>query len=414
MPFSVHRRYHILAVVLLIYIFNFIDRQLLAILLPYIKRDLAVSDTLLGFLTGPAFALFYATLGIPAAWLADRGWRREVLSIAVFLWSFLTAATGFAHSFLEMLLLRIGVGVGEAGCTPPAHAIIAENFPREERGKAMGVYMTGFSFGVLIAFSAGGWIGENVGWRSAFVYAGAPGILLALLGWVTIPRSRVANSGTGTTPVRAALGFLLSQRSFVHLCLANALANGCYIGAIFWLPSFFERSHGLGTAETGRWLALAVGIVGGSGTFSGGWLADRLGRRDLRWYMGVPSVGMLIALPFVCMTLLASSPTTAFVLYFVPSFFIAMGPAPCYATTQALARPEIRAFASATMLFVTAVLSGLGPLAVGMLSDTFAPAYGMESLRHALLIVLIIGSTWPLAHYALAARTLRADVARAA
>jgi predicted MFS family arabinose efflux permease len=414
MPFTVQRRYYILAVVLLIYIFNFIDRQLLAILLPYIKKDLAVSDTLLGFLTGTAFALFYVTLGFPAARLADRGWRREVLSIAVFLWSFMTAATGFARNFIEMLLLRIGVGVGEAGCTPPAHAIIAENFPREERGKAMGVYMMGFSLGVLIAFSAGGWIGENLGWRAAFVYAGAPGILLALLAWFTIPRSRPAAYAPGTMSAGAALRFLRSQRSFVHLCLANAIANGCYIGAIQWLPSFFVRSHGLGTAEIGRWLALAIGIFGGCGTIFSGWLADRLGLRDLRWYLGVPAVALLIALPFVSMTLLAADSTAAFRFYLVPSFFAAMGAAPVYATTQALARPEMRAFASATMLFVTNVASGLGPQAVGILSDAFAAAYGADSLRYAMLIVLVIGSTWPVAHYALAARTLRADVARAA
>ena len=418
MPIPVNRRYYILAVVLVIYIFNFIDRQLLAILLPYIKKDLAVSDTLLGFLTGTAFALFYVTLGFPAARLADRGWRREVLSIAVFLWSFMTAATGFARNFVEMLLLRIGVGVGEAGCTPPAHAIIAENFPREQRGKAMGVYMTGFSLGVLIAFSVGGWIGENLGWRAAFIYAGAPGILLALLAWFTIPRF----GGRGFSPdasrlkplpLGAALRFLRSQRSFVHLCLANAIANGCYIGAIQWLPSFFVRSHGLGTAEIGRWLALAIGIFGGCGTLFSGWLADRLGWRDLRWYMGVPAIALLIALPFVSMTLLAADSTAAFQFYLVPSFFAAMGAAPVYATTQALARPEMRAFASATMLFVTNVCSGLGPQAVGILSDAFAAAYGADSLRYAMLIVLVIGSTWPVAHYALAARTLRADVARA-
>jgi predicted MFS family arabinose efflux permease len=412
-PFTSHRRYYVLAVVLIIYIFNFIDRQLLAILLPYIKKDLAVSDTLLGFLTGTAFALFYVTLGFPAAWLADRGWRREVLSFAVFLWSFMTAATGFARNFIEMLLLRIGVGVGEAGCTPPAHAIIAENFPREERGRAMGIYMTGFSLGVFIAFFAGGWIGEHLGWRAAFIYAGAPGILLALLAWFSIPRSRPATSGSGTTSVGAALRFLRSQRSFVHLCLANAIANGCYIGAIQWLPSFFVRSHGLGTAEIGRWLAIAIGVFGGCGTVFGGWIADRLGLRDLRWYMATPAIAMLIALPFVSMTLLAESSTTAFQFYLVPSFFIAMGAAPCYATTQALARPEMRALASATMLFVTNVFSGLGPQVVGILSDALAPAYGSDSLRYAMLIVLIAGSTWPVAHYRLAARSLRADVGRA-
>jgi predicted MFS family arabinose efflux permease len=277
----------------------------------------------------------------------------------------------------------------------------------------MGVYMTGFSFGALIAFAAGGWIGERLGWRTAFIYAGVPGLLLALLAWFAIPRSPRTAQRSATASVGGALGYLRSQRSFVHLCLANAVANGCYFGVIHWLPSFFVRSHGLGTAEIGRWLGFAIGILGGCGTFSGGWIADRLGLKDLRWYMGVPAITMTVALPFVCMTLLAAEPATAFRLYLLPSLLVAMGVAPGYATTQALARPDIRAIASATMLFATSIFTGLGPQAVGILSDVMS-GYGADSLRYAMLIVIVAGSAWAVAHYALAASTLRADVERAA
>ncbi len=411
-------RHYVLGVLLLVYVVNFIDRQILAILLPLIKADLQLSDTQLGFLGGIAFAIFYVTVGLPIAWLADRRSRRKIISVAVFVWSALTAATGFAGSFLQMVLLRIGVGVGEAGCTPPAHSLISDYFPAEERGTAMAIYNLGFSFGVLIGFAAGGFIGEQLGWRPAFILAGLPGLGLAVLVWYTVREpargQRLAAAQSDAPPARETLRFLFSQRAFLHLAAAASLTNLGYVGALLWIPSFFVRSHALGTAEIGAWLAVLTGIIGGVGTFAGGWLTDRLGERDRRWYFWLPAIGTLAATPFVPAVFFASTATGAFALFAAPAFFVALGVAPIYAMTQGLAKPRMRALAAALMLFVINLLGmGAGPQIVGLLSDVFAPELGQDALRWAIASVMTIGVLWPALHFLMGARTLRADLDRA-
>mgnify|MGYP002624521028 CR=1 FL=1 len=418
MQASKNYRWYVLGVLVLVYIVNFIDRQILAILLPLIKADLGFSDTALGFLTGFAFAIFYVTLGFPAAWLADRGSRQRIISIAVLLWSAMTAATALANTFVQMALCRIGVGVGEAGCTPPAHSLISDYFPREERGTALGIYNLGFSFGVLIGFAAGGWVGETLGWRWAFFWAGMPGLLLSILVWTTVkePVRRVAvqSPATDQPTLPDVLRFLLSQRAFVHLVIAASLTNLAYIGGLQWIPSFFNRSHGLSPAEVGIRLALVTGLVGGLGPLLGGVLTDYFGRRDMRWYVWLPGLGTVLATPFVVGAFLWPTSGGALLFLTVPASLGALGVAPLYAATRHLAHARMRAFAAASILFaINLVGLGFGPQLIGILSDILAPRYGIDSLRYALVAIMSIGTLYPALHFWLCARTLQADVERA-
>jgi len=407
-------RSYVLAVLFLAYVTAYLDRQLLAMLLPQIKRDLALSDTLLGLLTGPAFAAFYIILGFPIARIADRGSRRLVLAVSIALWSVMTMATGLARSFGALALCRVGVGIGEAGCTPPAHSMIADLFPPEERGTAIAIYSLGISVGMIIAFAAGGWLGETIGWHRAFILIGLPGLLIAALVLFTVnePR-RSARHAPARAGLRIAWRHLFAIPAFRHLLLAGSITNLAYIGGLQWIPSFFVRSHGMSATEVGLWLAATAGIVGGCGTFFGGWLSDRLGRRDPRWYLWLPAIGMGVAAPVFLLVFSLADGRLALLLYAIAAFGVALGVAPIYAVGQSLARPDMRAMAAATMLFAINLLGlGIGPQLVGMLSDIMTPAHGRDALGHALRLVLCIGTIWPILHFLLAARTLRSSIVR--
>jgi len=408
-------RHYVLAVLFLVYVTAYLDRQLLAMLLPAIKRDLDLSDTLLGLLTGPAFAAFYIILGFPIARIADRASRRIVLAVSIGLWSVMTMATGFARDVAMLALCRVGVGIGEAGCTPPAHSIIADLFPAHERGTALAIYSLGISAGMIIAFAAGGWLGEAVGWQRAFILIGLPGLFVAGLVFFTVrePERRVGPA-EGQAGIFSIWRYLFAIPSFRHLLLAGGITNLGFIGGLQWIPSFFIRTHGLSATEVGLWLAGAAGVIGGCGTLFGGWITDRLGRRDRRWYLWVPAIGMAIATPAFVLIFSLGDGRLALMLYAIPAFCVALGVAPIYAVGQSLARADMRAVAAATMLFAINLLGlGLGPQLVGVLSDLLAARYGAASLGAALKLVLAVGTAWPILHFMLAGRTLLADMEHA-
>nr|MDH4382292.1 MFS transporter [Gammaproteobacteria bacterium] len=292
-------RHYVLGVLLVVYTFNFIDRQILSILMESIKRDLQLSDQSLGFLSGFAFAAFYATLGIPMALWADRGNRRNLISISLALWSAMTAVCGLAQNFTHLALARIGVGIGEAGCSPPSHAIISDYFHPRERATALGIYALGIPFGVMFGLFLGGWINEVFGWRNAFFLLGLPGIALAVVVRMTVPEPQRGLSDArvdhGERPsFGETLRFLRRRPAFMHLSFGAGLACFLGYGLITWLPAFLIRSHGLKTGEIGLWLGLLMGVVGGIAMFSGGVLADRLGRRDIRWSAWMVAVAFLV------------------------------------------------------------------------------------------------------------------------
>ena len=417
-PIPAHARYA-LGLLLGVYIFNFIDRQILSILLEEIKEDIHLSDTQLGFLGGIAFALFYTFAGIPIARWADRGSRRTIISLSVLIWSIFTALTGSARGFWMILVARIGVGVGEAGCSPPAHSLISDYFPPARRATALSIYSLGIPIGSALGTLIGAWVGELFGWRMAFVVVGVPGVLLALVVRLTLREPvRGQSEATGPTQEPATestgdvLRFMAQLRSFRHLSIAGALHAFVGYGAAYFVPSFFARVHEMGLSERGSWLA-ALGLIGTIGTFLGGALADRLAPRDVRWYVWVPGIATIAGVPIALGFYLIGDPYLALSVGVLASIAGPMYLGPTFAITQSLVRPHMRAMASAILLFILNLIGlGIGPWFVGFVSDALAPSLGVESLRYALVSIVSIGNAWAAFHYFIAARTLREDMTR--
>lgn len=404
-----------LGLLCVVYVVNFVDRQVLSILLESIKRDLGLSDLQLGLLSGTAFGLFYATLGIPIARLADRFSRKGVIAVCLALWSVMTALCGSATGFATLLLYRVGVGVGEAGGSPPAHSMISDYFPPERRASALGVFSLGVPLGILVGFLAGGWLDEALGWRLAFVVVGLPGVALALVVALTL-REPVRGHSEGLVAAHGeapnagvVIRYLWRMKSFRHVALGSALYAFVGYSSTTWLPPFLARSHGMSPGDIGTALALIIGIGGGIGVYLGGVLADRFGRGSPTGALRVPTWAMLLAFPPGFVVFLSESTTLALAAFVIPAFLGLMYQAPAFAVTQALATPMMRATASAVLLFVINIVGlAMGPAVTGALSDALEPRFGADSLRYALLIVSV-GLLWSALHFKLAARSLAAD-----
>ncbi len=389
---------YVLLILTGVYAFNFIDRQILIILQESVKADLGLSDTQLGLMTGLAFAFFYVTLGIPVARLADKTNRRNVIAVSLALWSLMTALSGMVLNFTQMLLARVGVGIGEAGGSPPAHSMISDYFPPEKRATALSIYSTGIYIGIFFGFFAGGWLDENLGWRKAFLVVGLPGFLYALLLLFTVkePPRGLSDNVDNKVPSKASLiktlKFLASKKTFVLLALAGGFHNfGMYGIGNFFAP-FLSRIHDMTSSEIGTWLGLAMGGGGIIGTFLGGWLADRLGKRDLRWYLWIAVVSLIINLPILGLILFSPDKVIVLTFFFFSVLFSSLYLGPSLAVTQNLADSESRALASAILFFVFNLIGlGLGPLCIGALSDYLAPQYGDLSLRYAYCIIFVTG-----------------------
>jgi MFS family permease len=415
---GVSRRYasYVLAVLLLAYIFNFIDRQIISILLQPIKEDLGASDSAMGFLSGTAFALFYATLGIPIARWADVWVRRSIIAIGLALWSGMTALSGAAQTFAQMAAARVGVGVGEATLSPPAHSLISDYFPPERRATALSIYAMGIHLGILFGVVAGGWLEEYWGWRRAFVVVGLPGILLAVLVQLSVREPARGGSERVTAPepvppVGDVFRFLWSLRSFRHLSFATSLtAFGGYAFAN-WAPTFLRRVHAMEGAELGTKYGLALGIGGVLGSAIAGLLADRLGRADPRWWLWVPAIATVGPVPFTLAFFFHGDADMALAWLFPGLVIAAFYQGPVFATVQTLVKLRMRAVASGILLFIINIIGlALGPASVGLLNDTVFADRGPEAVRFSLVSVLLVTGFWALAHYLLAARTLRADL----
>jgi predicted MFS family arabinose efflux permease len=408
---------YVLVILFLVYVSNFVDRQILSILLDPIKKYLGASDTQMGFLTGFAFAVFYTFAGIPIARLADKGVRRSIIAVGLTVWSAMTAASGLAANFSQLALARIGVGVGEAAGSPPAHSLISDYFPPEKRATALGFYATGIYFGVLLGFFGGGVINEYWGWRAAFFVVGLPGLLLALVVRFTVREPPRGHSEGGivddtTDSVADVARHLFARRSFIYLSLGAALHAFAGYGFSTWVPPFLGRVHGMGTAEIGTWVGLISGFAGATGAFFGGKLADSLAKRDLRFYVWIPALSSILGLPFVIPFLLMDNVYTALVTY-IPAVLVgAAYLGPTFAVTQALVKVRMRAVASSILLFIINIIGlGAGPQVVGVLNDLLADRFAQEAVRYSLLIV---GLTNVVAtgFYVMAARHIREDLAR--
>jgi predicted MFS family arabinose efflux permease len=409
------RRYA-LGFLVVVYTFNFIDRQILAILLPAIKAEFLVDDWVLGFLAGSAFALFYATLGIPIATLADRWNRRNLIAIAVAIWSAMTALSGAAGNIVHLTLARIGVGIGEAGCSPAAHSLISDYYPPHQRSTAMGIYSLGISLGIMIAYLAGGWVAQNIGWRAAFLMVGLPGLILAVVVRYTVqepPRgmSEGRVDSDRRSDVLTVTRYLLRRKSFIHLAIGAGLASFVAYSVITFFPSFLIRSHGMGLAEIGVYLGLIIGIGTGIGYVGGGYIADKMAHVRRKYSLWSVSAAMVFGWLFTFPIYLLDNSVLVLAAFAVSAVFSNFYLATTFAQVQGLVGLRMRAVASALLLFLLNIIGlGLGPMFTGILSDLLRASLGDESLRYSLLLVGAVVGPWSAWHFYAAGRHLEADL----
>lgn len=402
------------AIVLLlsaIYAVNYIDRQILAIILEHIKHEFDVSDTLLGLLVGPAFALFYATLGMPIALAADRMSRSRIITASLACFSVMTLACGLVAKFWQLVIARMLTGVGEAGTGPASQSIISDLYAPSERATAQAIYATGVNVGLMIAFFAGGWIADTYGWRAAFVAAGLPGLLLTLLSMAILrdpPRTAAAS-----TVAAIRLGFLWRQRSYRYIVLGTAMSAFSGYGITAFVPAFLIRSHGMGSTEVGLIFALIVGLGGGLGTYASGRFADIAARRGgVHRNLLAPAIAAVISIPFWVPFFLADNVAVAIAAAVIPISLSASFIGPCIATVQTIAPPAMRARAAAIQLFVGNLIGlGLGPLVIGVLSDLLRPVFGADSLRYA-MFAGVAAAVASIPFYLIAARHVPDDLER--
>ena len=384
---------------LVIYILNFLDRQIINILAEPIARDLDLSDTQLGLLTGLAFALFYALLGIPIARWADNSANNRVglISVSLTIWSAMTAVSGLASNFSQLALARVGVGIGEAGCTPAAHSLISDTVPREKRASAIAFYGLGIPIGGLLGMIIGGQLAESLGWRQTFFIVGLPGIAVALLFWLVVPEPRKFGLVTkipAATPVpfATALQDIRASRAFLPLATAAAVVAFLSYGKGVWTTIYFIRTHELSVAEVGLWGGLVLGSAGILGTWLGGKLSDHFGRRDARHHLTPIWVGMVMVAPLLFLGYTASDWRVALALIIVPTIANSMYYGPAYACAQGLVPPRSRAVAASLIIFAQNLVGlGLGPLLFGMLSDAFKPYAGTDSVQWVLYGAAFLG-----------------------
>lgn len=408
--------YYGLALLSFVSFFNYLDRMVLAVLVEPIKRDLNLSDLQIGLVSGLAFALLYATAGIPIARIADKKSRVTLLSICLAVWSGMTALTGTARNFTELFLARMGVGVGEAGCIPAAHSLIGDLFPPERRAFAIGIFQAGGLLGMSVGLTAAGYLAETWGWRFALLVVGLAGLPLAALIAFTMrePARSVSASNTAGESAMVAVRALMARPTLVHLVLGISIGAFATYGMASWIPAFYIRSHGLSLTEVGFYGALAGGLAGVLGTVIGGLLMIRLRPRDARWELWLPLFGYALTMPLFAAMYLVPSVLVAFLFQAAATILAAAGGTVALSAIQTFAEPHRRATAIAIMLMVSSLIGlGLGPVAVGQASNMLAVIAGGESLRFALA-----GSSalllWAGLHFWLAARHAVRDAATVA
>ena len=411
--------YYALGILTIVYSINFIDRQLLSILQESIKADLMLSDAQLGLLTGFAFALFYTFAGLPIASLADRSNRRNIVAISLTIWSGMTAISGLAQNYWQLLAARVGVGIGEAGGSPPSHSMISDIFPPEKRASAIGFYSTGISIGILFGFLFGGWLNEFFGWRVAFFVVGIPGVLLALVLYLTVPepiRGLAENrASTGDNPsMMTVFKVLLSRRSFLFMALGAAMNAFAGYSTANWVASFMIRTHQMPTGELGTWLALIIGVGGAIGVFGAGVIADKLGKTDKRWYMWVAVCACVISIPLQISTFWVDDPYTALMCMVIPSVLSNAYLGATIASVHGMVGLKMRAVSSALLFFILNMIGlGMGPTTVGLVSDLLVDQHGVDSLRYAMMYIIPTAMFMSGVFYLVAARYIRDDLAKA-
>jgi MFS transporter, Spinster family, sphingosine-1-phosphate transporter len=374
-PLSAAYVRYALGVLLVIYTLNFLDRGIINILAGPIKKDLGISDSALGLLMGIGFAFFYTILGLPIARLAERANRAKIISVSVIVWSVFTALSGVAQNYWQLLAARVGVGVGEAGCTPPAHSLISDYVPAEKRASAIAFYSLGVPIGSALGLIIGATIADAFGWRWAFAMVGVPGILIGLIAFFTLKEPRIMGlvtlpkAGSGPSLLATARE-LTGRKSYWYVVGAATMISFLSYGKSAFIPVMLSRVHGLTLTEIGTFLALSGIVAGVLGTMIGGFIADRAAKTDVRAYMTIPMIAFVCSVPFFLWAMFADNAYFAMALLTVPSLLNSIWYGPVYASIQGLVGPQSRATAVALMLFVLNMVGlGLGPFTVGALSD---------------------------------------------
>lgn len=381
----------VLGMLLLVYIFNFVDRQILSILAAPIQKDLGLDDAQMGMLGGLAFAILYSTLGVPLAWVADRTSRSWVITGSLVVWSLFTSACALAQGFWHIFLARLGVGVGEAGGVAPSYAVIGDHFPSSRRAFALSVYSLGIPLGSAAGVLAGGYVAQHVDWRTAFLLVGLAGILIAPLFKLVVKDKPRRAASAPAVRFGEVVATLAGKRAFWLLSFGAASSSMLGYGVAFWLPSMLQRSFGLDLVHA-SWFFGAVLLIGGTtGVLVGGALADRLGGGDRAWYGRVPAIGFVCAVPLYAGGIWTSSVATAFVLFLLPQALAYFWLGPVTSGVQHLVEPPARATASALFLLINNLIGlGGGIYALGALSKALAPVWGSESLRYSMLFALVL------------------------
>lgn len=379
----------VLAMLLLVYTFNFLDRQILGILVAPIKADLQLTDTQLGALGGIAFAFLYSTLGVPLALLADRTSRTWVVTVSLTVWSGFTALCGLATGFWSLFLSRIGVGVGEAGGVAPSYAIISDYFPLHQRARALAIYSLGIPIGLASGTLLGAWIAATVDWRAAFIVVGLAGVVIAPIFRLVVKEPPRPAATAERVPLGEVFGILARKRSFWLMAFAAGFSSMCGYGLAFWAPSVLIRSFGLDLRTTALFFGSVLLVGGTIGVFMGGWLADRLGQGDRGVYAKLPAVAWLITVPLFAGAFLTNNVTLAWFLFLIPNGLNILWLGPVTTAVQHLVPPHMRATASASFLLINNLIGlGAGSWAMGAMSDAMTASYGTEALRYAAVSAL--------------------------
>jgi len=406
------RRYYVLGILTLVYALNFLDRTIFNVLIEPIKKEFALSDTTMGLLAGFGFVLFYSLLGIPIARVADRVSRRNIVAIALAFWSAMTFLCGMATSVTTLALARIGVGLGESAGTPASQSLVADLFGKNERPRALGIYAIGTYLGVFMGYFIGGWVNQHYGWRMAFFSCGLPGAALAAILWLTISEPKRGAMAERFEPeaLGPTLGFLFTQPSFVIVLIGFCLTTYTNYATSAWIPPFLARVHHLSSAEIGTYAGTFKGLAGMAGTLVGGVVVAAISKHDDRWKLWAPAIASGLAGPVFAVCMLTHDFATMIATLALTSFMVGFHLGPIFAIAQTVARPSMRALASAfVLLTATCFGQGVGPLAVGMINDALRSNYGNDAVRYSLLsaaATTIVGALL----FVWAAQFIRADI----
>lgn len=403
----------VMALLLAINCLNMLDRNLPFILAEAIKTDLQLSDKQIGLLGGLVFAVVYTLGGLPFGRLADRGFARQTIAVAVAAWSAMTSLGGLAQNFLHLGLARLGVATGEAALAPAAHAIITRHFPESRRASMISIFSVGIPIGYMLGLALGGWLLERLGWRHTFLAVGVPGLALGLLAWWRLPRSSGDRSEADATNMLDVVRYVFAKPSFRHIVAAATLYSFAGYTMVTFLPSFLMRSYGLGAGETGLWLGLVTGVSGLIGIPASGYLADRLAVRDPRWRLWIPAILMAVSAPFAAAAMLAGSAVMALALLFVPLMLTVAYVGPAYSAVHAIVPTHMRALAISCLIgALTLFGASFGPPLVGALSDWLAPQYGKDALAMAILMLVPVTLLLSAIEFLVGAGRLPADLYR--